>query len=224
MSERVQIYQTPAGVAQDPWLTTPDTRIDVRGQYKVTLLLPAEEAQSLIAMVDNAMVESVAEAKKQNPDKAKRIKPTRDKPYRMILDENGKDTGEASFSFRMMAKFTNKETGQTLFNRPDLFDAKCRPLDPTKITIGNGSTVKIAFEILRFYTAFLGAGVSLRLRAVQALNLVQSSGRDAKYYGFAAEEGYEADESHPLRPPLGDSVSQDPQCVGIPAAGHQGGG
>jgi hypothetical protein len=197
--ERAQIYQTPVGIAEDSWLTTPDTRIDARGQYKVTLLLPVERTQSLIALVDKAMVESVADAKKQNPDKAKRIKPTTDKPYRMIRKENGKDTCEASISFRMMAKLTNKVTGHTRFNRPDLFNAKCRPLDPTKVTIGDGSTVKIAFEILRFYTAFLGAGVSLRLRAVQVLNLMEPYGRDANYYGFAEEDGYEGDA--PQNPP-----------------------
>ena len=128
----------------------------------------------------------------------------------MILDENGKDTAEASFSFRVMAKFTNKEPGQTRFNRPDLFDAKCRPLDPMKVTIGNGSTVKIAFEILRFYTAFLGAGVSPRLRAVQVLSLTGSPARGATDYGFVEEEG---DEAYQAADDCGCRVLPGRRCV-----------
>jgi hypothetical protein len=189
-----KIHRTPAGVTQNSWLTTPDTRIDARGQYKVTLLMPTERAQPLISLVDTTIAESVAQAKKQNPTKAKRIKPTTDKPYRMILYEKGRDTGEVSFCFRLMAHFTRRETGQILFKRPDLFDAKCRPLSPTRINIGDGSTIKAAFEILPFYTFFLGAGVSLRLRAVQVLNLVQPPGRGATDYGFVEEGGYEADD------------------------------
>jgi Single-stranded DNA-binding protein, Bacteriophage T7 len=163
VSQRAKIHQTPAGIAQDPWLTTPDTQIDARGQYKVTLLLPIERTQSLIALVDNALAQSLAQAKNDDPARAKRIKPTANKPYNKVMEEDGKETGAVSFRFGLLAKFTNKQTGQTLIHRPDLFDAKCRPLDPTKIDIGGGSTIKVAFEMLPFYMSLLGAGVSLRL-------------------------------------------------------------
>lgn len=173
MSEHPKLHRTPAGI--------------------VKLLRSIEKAQTLIALVDKALVDSVVQARKSNPAHAKRIKPTVDKPYRKVVDADGEETGEVAFSFARMAKASNEQTGQTLIERPDMFDAKGTPLDPTKANIGDGSTIKIAFEIYAFYAPLVGAGVSLRLNAIQVLDLVKGPGRDAKGYGFVEEEGYEVD-------------------------------
>jgi hypothetical protein len=160
------------------------------------LLLPIGKAEPLIALIDKAMVEALAQAKKDNPAYAKRITPAADKPYRAVLDQGGKGTGDVAFHFRRLAKFTGGQTGETRIERPDLYDSKCRPLDPMKVNVGDGSTVKLAFQIYSFYTAVIGAGVSLRLRAVQVLKLIEPSDRvTAKDYGFVEEDGYEAGES-----------------------------
>jgi hypothetical protein len=195
VSEHTKIYQTPAGIAQYPWLTRPDTTFDPRGHYKVTLLVSTDKAQPLIEVVDEAMVQSLAKARKDNPAKAKIIKPTADKPYG-TLDQHDHETGDVSFHFRLLAKSTNMQTGETRIERPALFDAKVRPLDPTKVNIDAGSTIKVAFEMHCFYVGLLGAGVSLRLRAVQVLKLVESPGRHATAYGFVEEDVSEAGESH----------------------------
>ena len=195
MNDRAKIYRTPSGIAEDPWLTTPDTRFDPRGHYKVTLRLSADNAQPLITIVDDAMVASLAQAKKECPSRAKTIKATADKPYRTALDPYGSVTEDVLFRFGSLAKPTSKRTGETRINRPELFDAKAKPLDPTKTNIGDGATIKIAFEMRPFYIPFLGAGVVLRLRAVQVLNRVELAHWDAEAYGFVEEEGYDANES-----------------------------
>jgi hypothetical protein len=44
----------------------------------------------------------------------------------------------------------SRQTGKALINRPDLFDTKGKPLDPTKADIGKRSAIKVAFEMHRF--------------------------------------------------------------------------
>jgi hypothetical protein len=53
--------------------------------------------------------------------------------------------------------------------------------------------VKVKFEMYQFYTALVGAGVSLRLLAVQVLDLVEYSPNGAA--GFEEADGYEAEDT-----------------------------
>ena len=194
MAERKKavIHKSPAGTAQYPRLTKPDTKFKPEGEYKVTLVLPGAEAQPLIELIDKAMGESLVKAKMENPTKAKTIKVATDKPYKAVTDDEGNETGDVKFNFKMAAKITSKKTGESWEQKPDLFDAKGKVLVNPKV--GGGSTVKVAFELYLFYTPLVGAGVSLRLRAVQVLDLVEYNSRSASGYGFEEEEGYEGTE------------------------------
>jgi hypothetical protein len=189
------LHLTPAGIARYPRLTSPDMKFKKEyGEYKITLLLPAEKAELLTDLIDNAMVESLAAAKAADPKNAKKIKPATDKPYKVHQDEDGNDTNLVAFNFKMAAGGLSTKTKEKWSRRPALFNAKGKPIDPTKINIGGGSTVKVAFELYLFYTPLVGAGVSLRLSAVQVINLVEYAGRDAKAFGFGEEEGYDGGE------------------------------
>ena len=42
------VFTTPAGIAQYPWLTTPDTKFSETGDYKVSLVLTKEAALPVI--------------------------------------------------------------------------------------------------------------------------------------------------------------------------------
>jgi ssDNA-binding protein len=208
MAEKRQYHISPAGIAQYPRLTKPDTKFKADGEYKVTLVLPGAEAQPLIELIDNAMGESLVKARKENPAKAKTIKAATDKPYKAVTDDEGNETGEYKFNFKMAAKVTSKKNGSTWEQKPALFDAKLKPLVDPKI--GGGSTVKVKFEMYQFYTALVGAGVSLRLLAVQVLDLVEYSKSGSE--GFEAGEGYEAEEQEapaPATKPAPADVAQD---------------
>ncbi len=190
--KKAQKHLTPAGIAQYPRLTKPDTAFgNIDGIYKVTLVLPGAEAQGLVSLIDAAMAESLKKARMENPTKAKAIKAATDKPYKAVTDDNGNETGEVKFNFKMKAKITSK-TGESWQQRPDIFDAKGKVLLDPKI--GGGSKIKVAFEIYPFWTQLIGAGVSLRLLAVQVLDLVEYNARNASAYGFGEEEGYVAGE------------------------------
>jgi hypothetical protein len=191
MAEKRQYHISPAGIAQYPRLTKPDTKYKADGEYKVTLVLPAAEAQPLVKLIDDAMVESLKKARMENPTKAKSIKAAADKPYKAVTDDEGNETGDIKFNFKMAAKVTSKKSGNTWEQKPAVFDAKLRPI-PATVNVGGGSRVKVKFEMLLFYTPLVGAGVSLRLLAVQILDLVEYSRSGAE--GFGAEDGYEAGE------------------------------
>ena len=54
--------------------------------------------------------------------------------------------------------------------------------------------IKNTFEISGYFVASIGAGVSLRLKAVQVLNLVEGGSADAEFFGFTEEEGFSIEE------------------------------
>ena len=81
-------------------------------------------------------------------------------------------------------------------------DAKGKPLTG-ETKVGGGSVIKVSYEVVPYYTAIAGAGVSLRLKAVQIIELkAYSGGGNAESYGFGEEEGFEADDED-NDPPFG---------------------
>jgi hypothetical protein len=178
-------YTTPTGVAQYPRLTKPDTKFNPDGEYKVKLEIPGDSASDLTTFLDEQFEMAVAKAKKDNP--GKKIKEG-NAPY-----ETDEDTGKVVVSFKLKAKVTPKN-GDPFEQRPALFDAKGKPIKD--VNVGGGSTMKIAYEVVPYYTAIAGAGVSLRLKAAQIINLVEfSGGASAEGFGFGEEEGYEAEDT-----------------------------
>ena len=60
---------TPTGVAVYPHLKRPDTKFNPDGDYSVKLRLPAEDAESLVEKIDEAVENNFAKVKKDNPKK-----------------------------------------------------------------------------------------------------------------------------------------------------------
>ena len=175
-------YVTPAGIAQYPYLTTPDTKFNPDGDYKVNLEIDPTE---ITTFLDEQLEASIAAAKKENP--SKKIKEG-DAPYSV-----NEETGKVTLRFKLKAK-VHPKNGESFDQSPALFDAKGKPLSKD-IKIGGGSKMKVSYEILPYYTAIAGAGISLRLKAVQVIDLVEySSGGSGESYGFGKEDGYEATE------------------------------
>lgn len=191
-------YTTPKGTAKYPWLNTPDTKFNPDGDFKVTLVVPVQEADTIMQFLDEQMAASHAAAVKANP--GKKVKQA-DAPYK--VDE---DNGNVEITFKLKAK-VNMQNGESFDQKPALFDAKGKPTDAK---VGGGSTVKISYECVPFYTALIGAGISLRLRAVQVINLVEfTGGADASAYGFEAEEGFE-EEGNPFNEADNGNEEEDP--------------
>lgn len=179
-------YTTPAGIAQYPYLTKPDTKFNPDGEYRLKLEIPGAAAQDIVTFLDEQHEASIAKAKKENP--GKKIK---EGSASYEVDD---DSGKVTVSFKLKAKVTPKN-GEPFEQRPAIFDAKGKPIQG-EAKIGGGSKVKVAYELVPYYTAIAGAGVSLRLKAVQVIDLVEfSGGASADSYGFGEEDGYEAEDN-----------------------------
>ncbi len=115
--------------------------------------------------------------------------------YATVYDkETEEETGEVEFKFTKKASGITK-AGKKWSSKPVLCDALGRPITTE---VGGGSLVKISFEFdpEGYFIPGTGAGgLSLKLKGVQVLRLVQFGAATASSCGFGVEEGYEGIES-----------------------------
>ena len=192
MAKRTKnILTTPAGVLVYPHLNSPDYKFDEAGVYQTKLRLSGKDVTALTALCKKVQKEAAAEAKENGKFKGKGAVPLADLP----ISED--DDGNTMFNFKMKAKGTTRN-GETFTREPKLFDAKGRPCMDAKV--GGGTVAIIAFETYGYYAKMVGgAGVSLRLEAVQVLDLKEwGNGRDAEGFGFAEQDGFSVDEFTPV--------------------------
>ena len=194
---------SPVGVSQYAWLTTPDTRFDETGHYKTNLIINAKEAQSLKTQIDAEIKKSVALAKEKAKGKAIKEAP---RPYEDELID-GKASGNVIFKFKTKAKIITKD-GKVIPNRVALFDSTGKPM--IDANVWSGSEMKVSAELIPYYTAMAGAGVSMRLRAVQVTKLVEGGSSNAKGYGFEkVKDGYEQPEAIAVEENVSQETSAD---------------
>ena len=164
---------TPVGVASYPWLKDADYKFDKeKGIYSCNIYVDDAEAKDLISVIDKSYTENLAEQKKLN--KGKTIKPG-PKPY---VSENGKTL----FKIKMKGKIGDVEI------RPVVIDSSGQPM--TDIVVYGGSKVKVSADLVPYYVATTGAGISLRLVGVQVLELQTKPMPSMANLGFKEEKGY----------------------------------
>jgi len=180
---------TPRGIAVYPRLSTPDTKFNKDGLYTIRVRLDQEqvEVQKFLTAMTQQHKEAVDKARSELPKAKQKSMKIADLPWKKDEAEDG--TESIVMNFKMLSKITSKKTGESWTQRPAVFDAAGKPL-AKELRVGGGSVVKVAFEVNPFYTGALGAGLSLRLKAVQVLELVEWQGGTASSFGFesVAEE------------------------------------
>lgn len=185
-------YVTDTGVAIYPYLIDPDTEYNAEGEYKVKLrLAPDAEVYdtkraslgSTQEFLDEMLEKAIEKAKQENKGRIKEAEP----PYQ--IDE---DTGDLLVNFKLKATGTTRD-GKPFTQSPALFDAKGKPFEGEELW--GGSKLKVSFEVVPFYTKLIGAGITLRLKAAQVIELRQGGGASADSYGFGEEEGYEEEDA-----------------------------
>lgn len=198
--KKVERFVSPKGTASYPYLTNPDTKFNPDGEYKVSLIVAGDDARKAIDLLTEKHRAAVAQVKKENA--GKRVKEGE-------LPFIANDDGTVTLKFKMKAKVTPKN-GAPFEQQPALFDAKGKPLTG-ETKVGGGSTIKVSYEVVPYYTAIAGAGVSLRLKAVQIIELKEYSGGggNAESYGFGEEEGFEAGEDDTPPFDTSDSTTAD---------------
>jgi len=213
---------TPKGIAKFPVLNIPDTKFNPEGDYKVGVILSAAEGGPLMARLAAAAQKAFDEAKAELTEKVatekgeKKAKAKKaleelklgDLPAKPVYDEEGNETGDLAFNFKMKATYKDKE-GVTKHRRPGLFDAKCDEF-PKDLAIWGGSIVKVSGSINPFYMPGTNtAGCGLRLSGVQIITLNTSGGGSASSMGFGKEDGYEMDKSAASQ--AGFDADQEPE-------------
>lgn len=192
-------FTTPRGVFKYPKLNEPDTKFKEAGEYNVKLILSAEAGQALVDKLTPVFEEAVAAgeaAYAELPVATRKKTPFKVNDFHSpVYDEETEDeTGEFEFSFKMAASGTNKKTGKTWERKPAIFDAKGK-LMTNPPEIWGGTEGKVNFEVMPYFTATAGAGISLRLNAVQIIELVSGgTARSASAFGFGEEEGFDSSE------------------------------
>lgn len=169
---------TPSGIAVYPKIEKPDTKFDANGIYSIDLDLDSKDAAELTTKLTQiADAAYAAECKAKGKKALKRS----DMPWKETED------GKVRFKFKLKAKGGSGE--KQWDQKPAIFDAKGNPIKD--VNVGSGSTVKVAFEAVPYFTAMVGHGISLRLRAVQILELRQYiAGDNFDAFGFKATDGF----------------------------------
>lgn len=180
--KKFQRLTSPEGIAVYPRLNKPDTKFDANGVYSVDLDLDPS-SKEVTAFIDS--LKKMHEAAYKETCEAKGGK----KLKKADLSIKTTDDGLLRIKFKLKAKGGTEE--RSWDQKPVLFDARGNPMvNPPNI--GSGSRVKVAFEVVPFFTAMVGCGLSLRLRAVQVIDLREyTPGDNFDAYGFKATDGFE---------------------------------
>jgi hypothetical protein len=173
---------SPVGTAVYPWITKADTKFNPQGDFRTGLRMPSEVAQPLIDKLEAIRQEALAESKKakKKPPKEGNL------PWSVVYDDEGNETDEIEFKFKTKATFNTKD-GKTVTRTIKVVDAKKNPLED--VNLYGGSKIKVAFQAVPYDVAAVGVGLSLRMTAVQVLELVEGGGGDSSSV-FGEEEGY----------------------------------
>lgn len=190
-------YTSMAGTFMYPHLTEPDTKYKKEGEYNLKLRLSASDSAALKAMVKDEYISAIKSATERfnaipvAKRKGRELK--RAQLGTKVYDDNGNETGEIDFTFKMIA--SGVKNGKTWNRKPAIFDAKCKPASDS-IQVWGGTTGKVNFIVMPYYQeASCEAGIALKLEAVQIIKLNSGSTQVSVPTGFTViEDGFDTDE------------------------------
>lgn len=178
-----EIYTTPAGIAQYPYLRRPEVFDGAEVGYTIQMLFEQADLDALEKFILDELEKAqglpeFAGKKWKNPAYGFR--------------EN-KD-GDILVKFKTKASFVSKKSGEVITKTLPVFDAEGKPI-PANISPSSGSVCKVAYSVAPYHKG-KNCGLILYLEAVQVLELKTYEGTGASTFGFGKEEGgYVADEN-----------------------------
>ncbi|WP_158892892.1 MULTISPECIES: hypothetical protein [unclassified Pseudomonas] len=172
---------SPAGELINPVLIDPDTRFDEDGIYKTKLKAKGPLAGAFRELIEKVQREEL-ERQIQSAEGKKKGSGKRVKLADLPVEED--EDGNLIFNFRSKARVKDQKTGQMVDRKVALFDAKGKSLTHD-VKLGTDTVAHVSCFVAPFYTALLGAGVTLRLRAVKLLELkAPPTERSQEEFGF----------------------------------------
>ena len=172
-------FVTKTGIAVFPHLRRPEVFDGKEIGYTIKLMLTPEETEEMKQFLLDEL-----EAVKNLPEFAgkKWSKPS--------LGMGEDKDGNIIFKFKKVAHFKSR-TGTEVTTTLPIFDASGKPL-PKEVDPSGGSQVKVAYSVYPFYKTSAIHGLSLRLEAIQVIELKEYGKQDASGFGFGEEKGYVA--------------------------------
>jgi hypothetical protein len=186
-------FVTPEGIAIWPRLNAPDTKFDADGVFSVKLKWAGDDdaANAQIAKLSAIRDEAFKQYLSENP-KFKKVAKVVEFAH-PELDDEGEETGFTVMNFKMKAKITAKKTGKVYHMKPTIVNAK-KVVLKNPPNIGGGSRLKVSFEVAPYFNAKdKEFGLSLRLVAVQIIELVEFGGGAGAANDFEEEDGWDGD-------------------------------
>jgi len=184
---KYEAYTSPVGEAVFPWITKADTQFGGAGVFKVDLSVPFEEAQGFIAKLEKARDDFIATlpVAKQQALVAKPVyfdELTRpDYPEGVSDDEKkairdawvGEPTGNVCFRMKLKAHVDTDDGG--FDQEPVVVSADTG--EKIDQPVFNGSIIRVRGQIVPYTNNAAGTvGTTLRMKAVQVIELVTGSG------------------------------------------------
>lgn len=172
-----KVLTTPIGVAFYPHVVEPNTTFDENGLYDCKLHVSKADFNSFELLV-NDIVKNAYEQECKARGKTK-LQVASKKPLRQT------DDGDFEIYAKQKAKVATKTKGTIEFSIA-LFDGEGNKIND-KPKIGSGSRLRLAVEVAPYYTDMIGFGYTLRLKAVQVIELCEYKSTGNKF-GFTSEE------------------------------------
>lgn len=194
-------FTTPKGVAYYPYISAPDTKFDEQGHYKVNLCIPKEEAEPIIEQIKSELVAGIKALKEAKPNAKIKQAPF---PFEDELDDDEEPTGNVIIKFKSKAAY-----------KPAVFDSKGTPMLNSNIYAG--SVLKVNGSIAFYNSPAVGAGVTLRLRAVQVIEYVEGSSGAGKF-GFEEETGFTIEDTEEVEEVAVEEVVEEKPAKSAQAA------
>lgn len=167
---RYEVFTTPIGQLEFPWITKADTRYDPEGVFQTKLVLPFEDVltQELIAKLAKVRDDFVGTL-----DVAKQKSFRSNDVYEEELNDEGEATGNIKIKAKLKAVVTPRE-GDSFTQAPEIIfvneEESGRP-------IYGGTMARLKGQIVPYTNAAQKiVGVTLRLRSVQVVELVSGEG------------------------------------------------
>lgn len=162
----------------------PSTKFDKDGVYSANILLPKEEGETLAEKIKDIRTKQF----KTYGKGTKVADLTQCVPFTTVDEETGEEIADEEGRYVLKTKAKAFiEKGEAKF-KPQIFDSKGKKI--VVAGIGCGTVAKLAVE-LSGYSVAGKTGVSVKLKAVQIIDLVEYGGGNAESFGFGEEEGFE---------------------------------
>ena len=178
------IITTPKGKAVYPRIDTPDTKFNEDGLYSCKLHVTEDDFRAFEMGIDKLYDAAFdAECKAQG----KKLKKSANKPVRITPD------GDFEIYAKQVAQKQTKTKGLIEFSVA-CFDSQGNKISTPRV--GSGSELKLAVEPNFWFIPSQGFGYTLRLKAVQVIDLVEyGGGGNSESYGFGKSDGGYTSES-----------------------------